>query len=396
MNRRSILGVLASLAFAMVSLIVVAGPAHADALDDVVARFYGEVLDRVPDPTEAAAWSTFLLGNCNASGFGTLARSFFGSPEFVQTKRLTLEQLVAKFYRALLGREPDSEGLAAWVEVLRQARLTMALSGFVASTEFLGVLPDRANRTTVTAVVTSLYVEILQRLPEPAGLASWVDHIVATGDLEGAAAGFLASTEFESRALTLPEFVTILYRAFLGREPEPAGLGDWVGVVTQALLAVINVGFVPSRELEQLSAAVCPPVVLYAGAGRLSTATDCVGFACLFFPPPCAIGDGSGPATARVAQLGQRVGGSASLVANIRGFNHALTFDLGGAGVDQAGQLNGRVQVVLEAGSLGRSSGSALVNGSLSPGGISFQFQGSVTGASGSRCGLTGSVAASQ
>ncbi len=227
-------------------------------LELLVARFYSNVLDRVPDPAGAASWTNFLLGNCNPGGFDTLARNFFGSPEFVQTKALTLDQLVAKFYVALLNRAPEPEGQAAWVGVLRQARLTIGLLGFIPSKEFQGLLPDRTDASAVGDVVERFYTQILGRPSEPAGKASWVNYIVSTGDLEGAAQSFLASPEFEARALTFPDFVTILYLTFLGRGPDAAGLNGWVGAMTEAMLLVINTGFVPSAEFQGLSAALCP------------------------------------------------------------------------------------------------------------------------------------------
>src|SRR5262245_58320174 len=154
MSERRIFGVTASLLLAAaVSLSAAPGLAYADAVDTFVARFYSDVLDRAPEPAGAAGWGNFIRGNCNASGFSTLARGFYGSPEFVQTKSLTLNQLVGKFYLAMLGRTAEPAGTAAWAGVLRQARLKIALSGFVPSAEFRSLLPDRTNRAAVTVVV---------------------------------------------------------------------------------------------------------------------------------------------------------------------------------------------------------------------------------------------------
>jgi len=50
----------------------------------------------------------------------------------------------------------------------------------VGSLEFQRLLPNRSDRTAVTAVVTRLYKEILGRAPEPAGLEGWVNYIAAT------------------------------------------------------------------------------------------------------------------------------------------------------------------------------------------------------------------------
>ena len=194
-----------------------------DALAVFVTSLYQNVLDRDPEPAGLAAWTGFLRQNCTPNGFSTIAQAFFDSQEFRTSRPLTLTGLVTVLYRTFLVREPEPAGLTAWVEGFRQARLGLA-QDFTLSAEFQSLLPDRTNRPAVTALVTRFYTEILGRAPEPAGLAGWVDYIVATRDLEGAAVSFLASEEFEGRALTFRDYVVILYRGVLGREPDPGGL----------------------------------------------------------------------------------------------------------------------------------------------------------------------------
>src|SRR5262245_401747 len=255
-----------SLALAVVGWLSVAiGTAHADAIDDFITRFYNEVLDREPDAMGRSDWNTFIRGNCNVTSFRVVAQSFFGSEEFVQTNSDTMDQLVRKFYRTLLGREPDPGGQAGWVNILRQGRLAVALRGFVPSREFQSLLPNRSDPAAVSAVVTRLYMQLLGRAPEPTGLSGWVDYIVRTGDLEGAAQGFIASPEFEAHTQTIPEYVTTLYRTFLDREPDAPGLDGWGRVLTDSMLQVISMGFVPSPEFQGLSAALCP-----TGAGAIA------------------------------------------------------------------------------------------------------------------------------
>src|SRR5262245_14119825 len=209
MNVRSRrLRMVASLALAgMVWLGIVAGSAHADAVDDFVTRFYDDVLDRTPDPQGLADWAAFIRGNCNAFGFKAISQGFFGSPEFVQTQNDTMEKLVRRFYRTFLGREPDPGGQAAWVDVIRQARLSVPLRGFVPSREFQSLLPNRSDPVQVDAVVTRLYGQILQRAPDSDGLNGWVDYIVRTHDLEGAARGLIAAPDVAARWRTVAQVV---------------------------------------------------------------------------------------------------------------------------------------------------------------------------------------------
>src|SRR5262245_50443389 len=117
------LGMVASLTLAgVVWLGIVAGAAHAAPVEELVTRYYNEVLDRAPETEGLAAWAAFIRGNCQPAGFDAIPLTFFGSPEFVQTQSFTIERLVRKVYRALLGREPDPAGQAVWANVIREAR----------------------------------------------------------------------------------------------------------------------------------------------------------------------------------------------------------------------------------------------------------------------------------
>lgn len=227
------------------------------AAQDFVSRFYQDALGRAPDPTGLAFWVPFLRGQCNPTGFGALADGFFDSFEFRALRPLSLSGLVRVLYRTFLGREPDAVGSAFWADQLRQERLRIALQGFIPSVEFQGLLPDRSNRSAVTSVVTRFYTEVLGRSPDPNGLAFWVNHIIATHDLEGAAVGFLRSPEFEGAARSIRGYLQVLYRTFLGRNPDQVGLAFWEGPLRSNLLGILHQGFIPSEEFQGFVPQVC-------------------------------------------------------------------------------------------------------------------------------------------
>jgi subtilisin family serine protease len=224
---------------------------------EFVSRFYQEALGRASDPTGLAFWVPFLRAQCNPTGFGALADGFFDSVEFRSLRPLSLNGLVAVLYRTFLGRDPDPTGLEFWGDELRRERLRLALDGFIPSVEFQGLLPDRSNQVAVTAVVTRLYTEVLGRSPDPTGLTFWVNYIVVTRDLEGAAVGFLRSPEFEGTPRTLQGYVRVLYRTFLGREPDEGGLAFWEGFLRTNLLGILHQGFIPSQEFQGFVPQVC-------------------------------------------------------------------------------------------------------------------------------------------
>ena len=222
-----------------------------------IAGFYQSVLGRQPDPTGWESWTVYLYSNCNAAAFGNVGQAFLDSPEFRTARPVTLSGLATILYQTFLSRAPDSDGLATWVSVFREARVNTATTGFIPSGEFQSLVSDRTNASQVRPVVTRFYTEMLGRAPEAAELESWVEYITRTRDLEGAAIGFLTSPEFEEHSLTFRGYVTVLYRTFLGRNPDAGGLDAWEAILRQHLLNTVNDSFIPSPEFQGRIPGIC-------------------------------------------------------------------------------------------------------------------------------------------
>lgn len=140
---------------------------------------------------------------------------------------------------------------------MRQIRVLIAVDDFLPSREFQNRVPDLRNRAAVEVLITRFYTQLLRRDPEPDGLDAWTDFVVDTGDLEPVVVGFLISAEFEAQPPTFRGYLTLLYRALLGREPDPGGLDAWEAVLRAALLGIINDGFVPSTEFQAIVRQLC-------------------------------------------------------------------------------------------------------------------------------------------
>ena len=222
-----------------------------------IAGFYQSVLGRQPDPAGLQSWTAYLYSTCDAAAFGTVGQVFLDSAEFRTARPVTLSGLATILYQTFLSRAPDPGGLATWVSVFRGARVNMATTGFIPSAEFQSLVSDRTNAAQVRPVVTRFYTEILGRTPGTAEVDSWVQSITSTRDLEGAAVGFLTSAEFEARALTFRGYVTVLYRTFLGRDPDPGGLDTWESALRQHLLNTVNGSFIPSPEFQGRIPGIC-------------------------------------------------------------------------------------------------------------------------------------------
>ena len=117
------------------------------------------------------------------------------------------------------------------------------------------VMPAVAS-AGMEGLVGRLYREILGRAPGSGEVEFHVDWLAANppmtaaGDLVEA---FFASAEFRASAITPAGYVALLYRAILGREPEPAGQHGWLAAVVERYNALLP-GFVDSIEFRALRA----------------------------------------------------------------------------------------------------------------------------------------------
>ena len=104
---------------------------------------------------------------------------------------------VYRLYRATLDRAPDAGGQLAWTGLLLAGGIDLqqAAAGFVASAEFQA----RYGATTNAQFVTLLYDNVLDRSPDAGGLASWVTALEAGRSRSQVVAGFSESAEFQDR-----------------------------------------------------------------------------------------------------------------------------------------------------------------------------------------------------
>ena len=175
-----------------------------------VTLLYNNVLDRDPDPGGFADWTGKLQ-----TGEMTRAQvvvGFSDSAEFV--RRTEVDALsysfhaarsewldeVFRLYRATLDRTPDVPGILSWTQKLARGETYLDVAqGFVGSAEF----QSRYGQTSDTDFVTLLYNNVLDRAPDPGGLAHWLSRLEAGTPRVEVVRGFAESREF--RAATRPE-----------------------------------------------------------------------------------------------------------------------------------------------------------------------------------------------
>ena len=138
---------------------------------------------------------------------------------------------------------------------------------------FISVNADTAGG--VEGFVTRLYEICLDRAPDTDGLNNWVSNL-RSGAISGsqAARGFIFSNEFTSRNLDNDTYVIYLYRAFFGREADPAGLGYWTDKLANgSSRELVFNGFTGSDEWAQ----ICASYGINTGSSSAPASSDSAG-----------------------------------------------------------------------------------------------------------------------
>ena len=103
-----------------------------------------------------------------------------------------VETFITRCYQVILGRDPDPDGLSGWVSALKSGKTTAAgiIGSFMTSSEFLS--RNLSNRE----IVDILYRAMLGRTPDPDGVADWTSRLDAGAPVSSVIAGFYDSNEF--------------------------------------------------------------------------------------------------------------------------------------------------------------------------------------------------------
>ncbi len=207
--------------------------------------------------------------NADGNG-GAVARAIFSGAEF-QNRNLNNTDFIEVVYMTMLGRASDSSGRNAWSLALANGvdRMSM-IEEFINSSEFAntclnyGLITGGSDAPNITvdsaskvrAFVGRLYRQCLGRRPDTSGYEYWSsqlqNHVISGTNC---AYGFFFSPEFTSANYSNAEYVTRLYRVLLGREPDQAGLNNWVTTLNSGVSRQdVFYGFAHSAEFTQICA----------------------------------------------------------------------------------------------------------------------------------------------
>ena len=238
-----------------------------DPVKAFVSRLYTQILGRQADPAGLSQWANVLRSGKEQGA--KVAQGFIDSTEF-KKRNLSDTEYVTTLYRTFFNREPDEGGLKAWLKVLDSGLSRLhVFKGFAESDEFTklcsayGIERGFANLTApmdqnegVTKFIARCYKLCLGRKADESGLNGWCSQILTGANTaKQAAHGFVFSEEFKKKNLSDTEFVKTMYRVFMDREADGAGLNAWVKVLQsgQSREHVFN-GFADSNEFREICA----------------------------------------------------------------------------------------------------------------------------------------------
>ncbi len=219
---------------------------------------YKKILGREADKSGLNFWIIKIQKGMTAT---KVAKNFFESKEF-QNLSLNNEEFIKKAYETLLNRKADPKGLQYWEEQMNEGvTKEQIFYGFAFSKEFENLAKNTYHITPfdqtdkLEAFVGRFYNLVLDRSVDPKGKSFWIEALKSGAKKPSdMVLGFFNSKEFKDRNLDDEEFVKIVYKAILGRDPDKKGLNFWVSRLKSGKKRLdIVKGFLYQEEFKKIS-----------------------------------------------------------------------------------------------------------------------------------------------
>jgi len=186
------------------------------------------------------------------TGPATVLKPPSNPPPFVRNK--ALDGQIFRVYQAHLLRVPDRKGFNFWFDQrARGASMVAVIAQFQIGDEFT----NRYGSLTDWQFVGLVYRNVLGREPDSKGLNTWTNQLKAGATRAQVMFGFVESVEYINRTSTVAPHsstegsIRRLYRAFFLRQPSAANLSYWVSLANGgASLDAIADQFVASAEFQ--------------------------------------------------------------------------------------------------------------------------------------------------
>ncbi|WP_288381775.1 DUF4214 domain-containing protein, partial [uncultured Massilia sp.] len=204
-----------------------------------MARLYEAVLGREADAAGLAAWTGAAE---KGMALRDVAHAMLASAEAALQPAAGDADFVAALYVRTLDRAADSTGLAYWTGLLGSGRLSRAdvALAFADSAEKLArpVTLDVDVADTDIGTLVRMYATLFDRAPDSAGISFWLSLSEAGVSMDRIADYFVASAEARAAygALDNKAFTEALYQHAMQRSASQAEVGFWTGMLDKGTL----------------------------------------------------------------------------------------------------------------------------------------------------------------
>lgn len=200
---------------------------------DLVDAAYQGLLGRQPDPEGFAVYKEELANSRNLAG---IMKELAHSEEFRQKSIVgQAPEIVRAIYLALLGREPDEEGLASYAaQITDLDKIVSVFADIAHSEEFW----QRIIAVHAQNLVKAAFLGLLGREPEPETAEAYSRELSEKGSLPAILADIVGSKEFAEKigdstttekrcGFRTEELVRQIFLGLLRREPDQGGLDSY-------------------------------------------------------------------------------------------------------------------------------------------------------------------------
>jgi serralysin len=180
-----------------------------------VTLLYKNVLGREPDAAGLTNWTTTLAGGASRSeavlDFSESAENIARSSDSIEQGLWLRDDdaaQVARLYHTTLDRLPDADGLVSWTKALHDGEsLVDVANGFMGSPEFQQQYGNQDN----SGFTALLYNNVLGRQPDSAGMAAWTESMSSGKTRADIVVSFSESAEHQNQRAAYIDNGIMLY-----------------------------------------------------------------------------------------------------------------------------------------------------------------------------------------
>ncbi|HUY34127.1 MAG TPA: DUF4214 domain-containing protein [Pirellulales bacterium] len=150
------------------------------------------------------------------------------------------QQYVSAVYQDVLGRAPDSSGLAYWAQSLDKGAAVSSVAAAIA----------HSDEYYANFVIKPAYLKLLGRAADDSGVKYWTGQMDAGATDQQLEADLVSSAEFfKAAGGTNADWIGAVYKLLLGRTADASGVSYWSGQLTAGeTLGQVAQGIAGSQE----------------------------------------------------------------------------------------------------------------------------------------------------